>query len=187
VHTQTAAFPATYAGLSRELLEGVFRAAPDRLRRSIAGLDADDLGLRPGTGKWSIQEIVCHLADSELVGAVRFRQALSDAPAPRFPAYDQDRWARALGYGSRTPDEVRAAVELFEMLRRSAASLLDRVEPPGWERVGVHREWGTLTVRQLLELYADHGERHVGQILAVRAALGKPVSMDSPLPERLYP
>jgi uncharacterized damage-inducible protein DinB len=187
VHIQAATFPATYSGLSREFLGGVFRAAPGRLRRAIAGLDADDFGFRPGTGKWSIQQIVFHLADSELVGAVRFRQALSDAPAPRFPAYDQDRWADALGYGSRTSGEVHAAVALFEMLRESAASLLDRVEAPGWERVGIHREWGTLSVRQLLELYADHGERHVGQILVARIALGKAAAMDSLLPERLYP
>jgi len=187
VHTQVSAFPATYAGLSRELLVGVFRAAPGRLRRSISGLDADDLGFRNRPGKWSIQEIVCHLADSELVGAVRLRQALADAPAPRFPAYDQDRWALALGYGSRAPAEIGAAVGLFEMLRESAAALLDRVEPSGWERVGVHREWGTLSVRQLLELYADHGERHVGQILAIRVALGKPAAMELLLPERLYP
>jgi len=187
MHTQTAPFPETYAGMSGELLGGVFRAAPGRLRRAIAGLDADDLGSRPGPGKWSIQQIVFHLADSELVGAVRFRQALSDAPAPRFPAYDQDRWAEALGYGSRTPGEVQAAVALFEMLRQSAASLLDRIAPAGWERVGIHREWGTLSVRQLLELYADHGERHLGQILAARVALGKPVPLEPLLPVRLYP
>jgi len=187
MHTRTEAFPATYADLSREVLGEVFRSAPGRLRRSVAGLDPDDLASPGGPGKWSVQEIVCHLADSELVGAVRFRQALSDAPVPHFPAYDQDRWATSLDYASRTPPEVARSVGLFETLRGSTASLLDRTEPAGWQRVGFHREWGPISVRQLLELYADHGERHIEQILVRRVGLGKPVVMEPLIPERLYP
>jgi len=186
MHSRTEPFPATLAGLSSEFLCAAFRSASGRLRRAIGGLDPDDLASPPGGGKWSIREIVGHLADSELVGAVRFRQALSDAPEPTFPAYDQDRWAASLGYGSRTPRGSDEAVALFEMVRASTASLLDRARPADWARTDIHREWGTLSVRQLLELYSDHGERHIAQILSSRVALGKPLTMETVLAERLY-
>jgi len=186
MHTGKGPFPDTLAGLALEFLSEAFRSAPGRLRRAIGGLDPDDVASGPGNGKWSIQEIVCHLADSELVGAVRFRQALSDAPEPAFPAYDQDRWAVSLDYGSRTAREADEAVALFEMLRTSTASLLDRARPADWARTGIHREWGIMSVRQLLEVYADHGERHIAQILVRRASLGKPLTMEPLIAERLY-
>jgi len=67
-----------------------------------------------------------------------------------------------------------------------SGSLFARAPEAAWARTGRHAEWGEMTLRQLLELYADHGERHLSQILARREALGRPLAMDPLLPERLY-
>ncbi|HLE20918.1 MAG TPA: hypothetical protein VJB88_07355, partial [Vicinamibacteria bacterium] len=55
-----------------------------------------------------------------------------------------------------------------------------------WKKWGSHADWGRLTVRQLLELYADHGERHIEQIVELRLLLGNPVNVPRLLPTRLY-
>ena len=55
----------------------------------------DAIPERPG--KWSVRQVVQHLADSDLVGAFRFRMVLAH-DAPELPGYDQDVWAQRLGY-----------------------------------------------------------------------------------------
>lgn len=180
-----APFPDTHAAVPTEKLVAVYGAAPDRLRRAIAGLDRDAMTSSPGAGRWSIQEIVCHVADSDVVGAVRFRQVLSGTPDAKFPGYDQDRWARGLGYRERGPEEVRTAIDLVAMLRETVLALLGRVGPSDWARTGWHGEFGTTSLRQLLELYADHGERHLDQIAARRAAIGSPAALELILENRL--
>lgn len=178
-------FPDTHAGVPTERLLAVYRAAPDRIRHAIAGLDRDALTTSPGSDRWSIQEIVCHVADSDVVGAVRFRQVLSGTPDARFPGYDQDQWARGLGYRQRPAEEVRTAIDLVAILRGTVATLLDGLGSSEWARTGWHVEFGATSLRQLLELYADHGERHLDQILARRAAIGSPVALEPILQDRL--
>ena len=79
-----------------------------------------------------------------------------------------------------------AALTLFSVLRHSGTRLLESAGPEDWKKWGSHLEWGALTVRQLLELYADHAERHIEQIAKLRVLLGKPVRMPRLLPKRLY-
>ena len=178
-------FPDTYLTLSTERLREAFAQAPDRIERAVEGLPEDALLARPIAGKWSIQEIVFHVTDSECVGAIRVRQALGDDLA-RFPGYDQNQWAARLRYASRTPELRRSVLRLFRAQRAVTAELFAAASPEDWRREGIHAEWGVLTLRQLLELYADHGERHLAQILERRKLLGKPFELPLLLPQRLY-
>ena len=73
--------------------------APDTLAALVEGLSAEDLGKRPTPMKWSIREIVAHLADDELVGGYRIRLILS-APGTEIQAFDQDVWARTGRYST---------------------------------------------------------------------------------------
>ena len=86
-----ATFPNLYAEISTDRLLSVFEAAPRRIGLALEGLDAAALSARPIPEKWSIQEIVCHLADSDTVGSIRFRLALAQ-PGATFPGYDQERF-----------------------------------------------------------------------------------------------
>lgn len=182
----THAFPDVLAHRETQDLVRVFAEGPTRVRSALEGLDEPDLRARPrGPGTWSILEIVLHLADAEIMGAARIRQSLAE-PGAAFAVYDQDQWAARLGYGTAGPDDLEAGLALFENLRVATVGLFRRMRYAEWENTGVHPEWGALTVRQLLELYADHGERHIGQILAIRGHLGQPLELPERLDRPLY-
>jgi uncharacterized damage-inducible protein DinB len=178
-------FPSVYGGIPTDRLLAVFGAAPARLARAVEDLAPAELSARVVPGKWSIQEIVCHVADSETCGALRIRLALAQPGGP-LPAYDQERFAAALDYAAFDEALVRDTLDLFARLRSVTSRLLSRASEASWSHRSRHAEWGDMTVRQLLELYADHGERHLSQILERRRLLGRPLAMDALLPERLY-
>src|SRR5688500_654171 len=84
-----------YVG-SREPLP-LLASAPATLARLLDGVSEEALAQRPSPEKWSVREIVAHLADDELVGAYRIRMILS-APGTDIQAFDQDVWARTGRY-----------------------------------------------------------------------------------------
>ncbi|MFW6201242.1 MAG: DinB family protein, partial [Gemmatimonadota bacterium] len=71
-------------------------------------------------------------------------------------------------------------------LRATTLPLLTAASADDWTRTGVHPDYGSITLRNLLELYADHTERHVEQIAERRELLGSPIGIEPLLPERLY-
>jgi DinB superfamily len=178
-------FPSVYRGIATRDLITVYKAGPTRLGGAVSGLVDEELKARPRDGKWSVQEIALHVADAEIMGAARMRQAWAE-PGSAFAVYDQNAWANELDYRGRTSGDVFAALHLFSVLRLTGTRLLENASPEDWKKWGSHLEWGTLTVRQILELYADHAERHVEQIVGLRALLGKPIHIPKLLPKRLY-
>jgi uncharacterized damage-inducible protein DinB len=179
------AFPAIYAEHSTAHLLSVYARAPGRVRTVLSDLSLGDLRARPRQGKWSILEIAAHLTDSELTGAVRFRLAFAQSGSA-LPFYDQDAWTEQLAHQRLDDAGLERTLRLFELLRESSRSILERLTAADWQRWGTHAEYGPVTLRNLLELYADHGERHIGQIVALRHLLGKPIDFPLLLEERLY-
>lgn len=180
-------FPSTYRDISTARLVKAYVAGPERLRHVVGDLGEEELGAKPIAGKWSIREIVLHVADSELVGAVRFRMLLGTGRgAPSLPGYDQDEWSRELAYGHADAGHLAHAMALFAELRATTAKLLSQVAAADWDRSATHPESGMVTLRNLLELYADHSERHVEQILDRRRLLGRSMELPPMLPDRLY-
>jgi uncharacterized damage-inducible protein DinB len=143
-----------------------FAIGPSLLRQAVAGLDAGALNRRPPGEDWSIRDVVIHLADAELVGAVRFRLVIAEEGAT-LPVYDQDLWKRRLHYLWRDPE---AAIALFQQTRYGSAELLQQCDAGTWSRSGLHPERGAMTLAALLELYADHVDQHIAQIAAFRTA-----------------
>lgn len=179
------AFPTVLSEMSTEALLDVFEAAPARLGQALDGLSEADEAARPVAGKWSIREIVTHLADAETVGATRVRFTLAE-PGTRLPVYDEAAWARALGYQDASSGDLADARALFSALRTATARLLRRQPEEAWRRTAHHPHWGEVSLRELLDLYADHGERHLEQILERRARLGRPLALAPVLAARLY-
>jgi hypothetical protein len=169
-----------------ELIEA-YRQGANRLRIVLAGLSEDELLARPrGEGKWSAQEIVIHVMDSEVQGVFRIRKAWAE-PGAEWPGYNQDAWTAAIGHQSAGPDQRELAIQVFDLLRKATLPIFERATASDWtSRHGVHPEFGPLTLRQLLELYADHSERHVEHILTIRNLIGRPLELPSLLPYRLY-
>ena len=139
-------------------------AAPAKLASLVAGLSAKQLGFRPGPAKWSIQEVVAHLADDELVGGYRLRMILS-SPATAIQAFDQDVWARTGRYDSR---DVSASLELFRVLREANLALLRSLSAEEWDMFGVHTERGVESIRDIAMYFAGHDINHFQQIDAIR-------------------
>ena len=181
----TMAFP-SYSKYTTAQLLHAYQEGAHRMVAVIEGLSENELRTRTrGPGSWSIHEIVMHSADSEIQGAYRMRKAISESGAD-LPGYDQDLWARELGYQALPASARMDALDLLRALRRIVAPALLGATDDVWRRSGFHPEYGELSLRNLLELYADHTERHISQILGIRESLGRPLDFPLLLPDRLY-
>lgn len=146
-----------------ELLER-FRRGPELIAAMTTGAAGPELDFLPAPGKWSVRQIVAHLADSEVVDADRLRRVLAE-DNPTLVAYDQEAWARNLNYGRR---KISESLETFRRIRADNYELLKDLPEAVFERKGAHTERGPLTLRQLLEINAEHPEAHGRQIKQVR-------------------
>ncbi len=146
----------------------VLRATPDSLARTLASIPRDVL-LRPeAPGKWSMGQVLAHLADSDLVWGWRLRLILAQ-DRPSLTGYDQDAWARRLGYADIEPAD---SVEMFTVLRRANLRLIDRASPEDLRRVGIHVERGEETLGHQCRLYAGHDILHLNQLERIRQSVG---------------
>jgi uncharacterized damage-inducible protein DinB len=178
--------PDTYRTLSVHQLLRAYETAPARLREALSGLTHEQLRARPTPDRWSVLEIAIHLADAEIMGAGRIRLAYAE-PGASFVVYEQAQWAEALRYRDASPAELEQALTLFAALRATTTPIFRGAGDDDWEQLhGLHPERGLMTLRALLEMYADHGDRHIAQILDRRRALGVPAEVEIVLPERLY-
>ena len=180
-----APFPETYAGIPTPTLIEAYAAGPTRLRAALAGLDSSAWIAKPRPGKWSIKEIALHVTDSELVGAGRIRLARVQ-PGSGFFAYDENAWARVFDYQNASVAAVERSLTLFEALRGYLLPVFEGATEGAWLHLALHPERGAITLRNLLELYADHSERHIGQILENRRLLGLELALPVLLETRLY-
>ena len=148
-----------------ELLER-FRRGAELLAVSITGAAGSEFDFVPGPGKWSVRQIVAHLADAEAVGVMRFRRMLAEEN-PTMEAWNQEAWASNLDYQRRKPSQ---ALETFRRLRSENYELLKDLSEEAFNRAGTHTERGKITVHDLLRIYAEHAEKHAIQLREIRAA-----------------
>jgi uncharacterized damage-inducible protein DinB len=132
----------------------------NKLQRFIKPLSKKQLTTRPAPGKWSIAEILAHLADTELVASWRMRLILGSNGAP-VHAFDQDVWAETFNYARRDP---KASFETFRLLRQNNLDLLNSVPKNLWENYGMHQERGKETIAQIVRMFAGHDLNHLGQV-----------------------
>ena len=148
-----------------ELLER-FRRGAELVAVSTTGAAGAMLDYRPGENKWGVRTIVCHLADTELVLAMRLRQIIAE-DNPALPAIEQDLWAERLDYNRR---KLSQALESFRRTRAENYELLKELSEETFARTGQHSKRGQITLLDLLRIFAEHAEKHVQQIHAARAA-----------------
>jgi len=144
-----------------------FARGPSVLREAVSGLGPDIAGRPVPGGDWSIRDIVVHLADSELVRAVRIRAMLAE-DEPALMPFDQDLWKRRLQYLWRS---IEGSIALFEQTRYATAEILRHAGKDAWARTGDHPELGVLTVRDLVVAGIDHVTEHAEQVRAARVSL----------------
>ena len=133
----------------------------------LKGLPQEKLYRPEAPGKWSVVQVVQHLADSDLVAGYRIRMMVAENRPP-IPGYDQDRWASEFEY-DRIPFE--SALEQLRTLRTVNLRLWSRLSPAQLERVGIHSERGPESTGHLLRLMGAHDlvhRRQIDRILATR-------------------
>ena len=138
----------------------VLAATPSRLARMVARRTARELTRPPAPGRWSVGEILAHLADAELVAGYRWRMMISHSGGD-IQAFDQDRWAAEHGYARAKP---RASLEAFAAMRAFNLRLLRSIPSSAWRRYGVHSERGKETVEKYARMMAGHDLNHLAQI-----------------------
>jgi len=152
----------------RKTLIEHYRRGYEAVAEALLKITPEELDVKPGPKKWSVREIVHHLADSEMIAAARLRFLLGQ-DRPTIQGYDQDEFARRLYYDR--PHEV--SLELFRVVRESTAEILDRLTPAEWVREGTHTEVGPYGVEGWLKTYSAHAHKHATQIRVARDAAVK--------------
>jgi len=141
------------------------REAPQTLASLIEGVAEAELTRRPAPGKWSVTEILAHLAEDELTSTWRYRQML-EHDGLELRGFDQDLWAKVGDYASWKPQD---ALAMFRLLREANLRMFAQLTPEQWQRHGVHSERGKLTVRDLCRHMAAHDINHIEQVRRILA------------------
>jgi hypothetical protein len=130
----------------------------------LTGVFGEEEDFVTAPGKWSIRQIVAHLADTELVLATRIRFVIAE-DNPTVIGFNQDAWAQNLDYARRKPKQ---SLETFRRLRAENHELLKGLAPAAFDRTGIHNELGPFTLQGMVESYAQHTETHAQQMHAIR-------------------
>lgn len=141
-----------------------YRRGAELLAVVLTGVfgEEEDFALAPG--KWSVRQIVAHLADAELDSALRFRRVIAEEN-PTLIAMNQDAWTANLDYARRKPKQ---SLETFRRIRAENYELLKGLPDAAFERAGNHTEKGRMTLAQLLEGDVSHVESHARQLQEIR-------------------
>jgi hypothetical protein len=148
-----------------ELLER-FRRGAELIAVAITGAAGPELDFKPAPDKWSVRQIVAHLADAEAANVVRLRQVIAE-DNPTLVPFDQNAWAERTDYQKRKPSQ---ALETMRQLRADNHQLLKDLPLETYSRTGHHLKRGTMTLLDMLRLFAEHAENHAAQIREVRTA-----------------
>ena len=154
--------------MDRSLIDQ-YEGAGEKLRQAIKGLGREGLVAFPVPGTWSIQQIVIHIMDSDLIGADRMKRIIAEEN-PTLVGYDQDKFVANLFYDEQSAAE---AVEIFDRNRRLFARVLRKLPESVFARKGTHTERGVVTLEQQLSGYVQHFEHHLKFIVDKRKKMGK--------------
>lgn len=145
------------------------RSTAGELKRLTRGLNKKEFAKRPAPGKWSIAEILAHLADTELVAGWRLRLILGSNGTP-IVAFDQDAWASTLNYEKADPEW---SIKAFQAMREHNLRMLKSIPKHLWDNYGMHSERGKETVAHIVRMFAGHDTNHLQQIEGIRRDLKK--------------
>lgn len=158
-----APFYGRYVDLVRgDDLRAVLAGQPERLRDASAGLSEAAALQRYAEGKWSVKEVVGHIADAERVFSYRALRIARGDTTP-LAKFDEDAYVAAAHFDRRSLGDL---VDDFDTVRRQTLSLLAGLDAEAWTRTGIASD-RSVSVRALYFLSAGHVRHHL-DILAER-------------------
>ena len=138
----------------------ILAATPRQIARLVKGVSKKKLARRTAPDKWSVTEILAHLADSELVYGFRIRLIL-EGGVPTLQGTNQDAWAKFSNYATHDPV---LSLEALHVTRGQTVRLLKSLQRGSWDFYGMHSERGKETVTRVVEMLAGHDINHMMQI-----------------------
>ena len=128
----------------------------------LKGITDEELD-RSASGEWTPRQTAHHLADSEMMSAIRIRRLLTE-DEPIIHGYDEATFARKLA----SDRPIEPSLEAMRWARETSAQLLERMTEEDWDKVGTHTESGPYSVQDWLTIYAAHAHDHAAQIRRAR-------------------
>jgi uncharacterized damage-inducible protein DinB len=135
---------------------------------------------KPGPERWSIHEIILHLADSETNSYIRCRRCVAES-GKSVMAYDEEQWAISLHYHDQSAED---ALELFKLLRQMSCNLIETLPASAWSNTINHPEGGIMTLDDWLNIYVNHIAGHIQQMQATHDAWVAEQEGQSPDPDK---
>jgi hypothetical protein len=158
--------------LDPQLIEK-YAGGGEQLSLAIRGLTRDDLLAVPppdaNVGKWSIQQVVIHCMDSDLIATDRIKRMIAE-DNPSLIGFDENKFVQSLFYNDQ-PAEL--AVQIVDLNRKQFTHVLRKLPAAALERRGTHNERGPLTAGKYIQSTIDHLEHHIKFIHSKRANMGK--------------
>ncbi|NDI34431.1 YfiT family bacillithiol transferase [Chengkuizengella sediminis] len=133
--------------------------APKKLRNAVDGLSEEQLDTPYRPEGWTVRQVVHHLADSHMNGFIRFKWTLTE-DQPTIKAYDEKRWAEL----SDSFEDIQVSLSLLDVLHKKWVLLLKSLSPEDLEKTFIHPDFGLVSLRKNVDLYAWHGEHHIAHI-----------------------
>ena len=144
----------------RQQLES-FGRAPTLLSAALRQFPKKKAWLyKPSADRWSIHEIILHLADSEVNVYIRSRHFVAKLESSVLK-FDPARWAGSLGYFHQSSHD---ALEIIRCLRKATYQLLVLLPESAWENSVEHPEDGRLSLAQWIEIQERHIPHHIDQM-----------------------
>jgi uncharacterized damage-inducible protein DinB len=143
--------------MTRQLIEQ-YAAGASQLGQAIAGLSREQLNAFPVPGTWSIQQIVLHLMDSDLIASDRMKRVAAEPKEPMLIGYDETAFGQNLFYDQL---DAQMACDIFQKNRLLTAEILRRLPEEAFARTGNHNERGRVTLADLIHTYVTHLEHHL--------------------------
>ncbi len=135
-------------------------STPKQLSSLLKGVPKTKLTKRSVMDKWSIAEILGHIADTEIVCSFRIRLILGSNGTP-IQGFDQDVWAQYSNYSKQDP---AVSLEAYRINRKRNIQLLKSLPHKMWDNYGMHSERGKETITRVTEMLAGHDINHLNQI-----------------------
>ena len=148
----------------KQVLE-ILTTTPEKLQREISTMSRREMQTRAAPNKWSVQEVLAHLADVEELGMRSRVVAMVEQENPTLPSFDQEARAAEMEYSKIDP---RRSLASLARQRRANVQWLRKLRPAQLKRKGVHEKVGGISAEELITEWAFHDLGHLKQILEIK-------------------
>jgi hypothetical protein len=152
----------------RNVLIEKIRMLPTQIEQLTANLTPEQLTTPYLQGEWTVAQNVHHLPDSHMNSYIRCKLIATEDNPPLKP-YKQDQWAL---FADAQNADLSTSLALLHSLHARWVTFWENLPEEAWSRTGMHPEHGPISLADILQMYADHGEAHIDQLTRTLAAQG---------------